>query len=60
MNPCHMTTLGFGLVSLLPVSRLTEVLFPFAIGGSFGAWVGIFFEENGDDISQLENISYYV
>jgi hypothetical protein len=55
-----MTTLGFGLVSLLPVSRLTEVLFPFALGGCFGAWVGIFFEENGDDISQLENISYYV
>jgi len=59
INPCHLTTLGFGLVSVLPVSRLTEVLFPFSIGGCFGAWVGIVWAENGE-LSQLEIFCYYL
>lgn len=58
-NPCHFTTLLFGLVSVLPLSRFTEILFPFAIGGCFGAWVGIVWAENGE-LSYLEIVSYYV
>jgi hypothetical protein len=59
LNPCHLTTLGFGLVSVLPVSRVTEVLFPFSIGGCFGAWVGIVWAENGE-LSQMETFCYYL
>jgi hypothetical protein len=58
-NPCHFTTFLFGLVSILPLSRFTDILFPFAIGGCFGAWVGIVWAENGE-LSYLEVVSYYV
>ena len=59
LNPCHVTTLFFGIVSILPLCPLTEVLFPFAIGGCFGAYLGIIWAENGE-LSYLEHVSYYV
>ena len=59
LNPCHFTTFLFGIVSLLPLSRFTETIFPLAIGGCFGAWVGIVWAENGE-LSFLEVVSYYV
>ena len=59
LNPCHITTFLFGLVSFLPLSRFSEILFPFAISGCFGAWVGIVWAENGE-LPFIEVVSYYV
>jgi hypothetical protein len=59
LNPCHLTTLLFGIVSILPLSRLTELLYPFAIGGCFGAWLGIVWAENGE-LSYIEHVCYYI
>ena len=59
LNPCHFTTFLFGLVSLLPLSMFSDMIFPFAIGGCFGAWVGIVWAENGE-LGFFEVVSYYV
>ena len=59
LNPCHLTTLLFGIVSILPLSRITELLYPFAIGGCFGAWLGIVWAENGE-LSYIEHVCYYI
>jgi hypothetical protein len=37
----------------------SDIIFPFAIGGCFGAWVGIVWAENGE-LGFVEVVSYYV
>ena len=45
-NPCHAVTFCYGLVYLLPFSIVTEVIACGALGGSFGACLGLMFPEN--------------
>lgn len=47
-NPCHVVTLGFMLVSLMPFNRFSDTLFSISFASCFGAWIGIIWAENGE------------
>lgn len=59
LNPCHLVTLTFGLVSLLPFNKFTDCLISFSMATCFGAWIGIVWAENGE-LSPTEHLMYYV
>ena len=59
LNPCHLVTLLFGIVSLMPFNRFSDTLFCFSMASCFGAWIGIVFAENGE-LGQFELTMYYV
>lgn len=59
LNPCHVATLTFGLCSLLPFNKLTNILFSFSLAACYGAWIGIVFAENGE-LTLFEEAVYYI
>ena len=58
-NPCHAVTFCYGLVYLMPFSIVTELIVCGALGGSFGACLGLLFPENAN-LSIIELIFYNV
>jgi len=59
LNPCHVVTIAFGILSIIPYSLFSDYLACFCYGSTYGALIGIVFAENGE-LPFIEIVVYYI